>query len=278
MSEQVAPAAVQGQAAGAMPATSKAPRREPDLRVLGVISMVVFVGIWWALTSGFEVIRPLFFPSPEAVVDAAVRLSPVLPEHIGATLMRVLAGLILGAAGGVLVGLAMSGNRYVRGLLDPQIESMRPVPPIAAIPFFILWFGLAEHGKIILIALAVFMVMVVTTTEAVRNVPPIFVRAAKTLGASGRGTYRTIIVPAIVPSLVAGLRIAAAAAFAVDIAAEFMGAQEGLGYVVMNARRTLQTDVILFSITVIGLLSAALDQGIRLAARRATRWADRAPE
>lgn len=277
MLRESAQSTVAGGAASTPPPPARGRTRPLDARLLGVVSMIVFIGVWWLLTSGLEVIRPLLFPSPGAVVEAAVRLADVLPEHTFATLVRVLSGLALGAAGGVLVGLAMSGNRYVRGLLDPQIESLRPVPPIAAIPFFILWFGLAEYGKILLIALAVFMVMVVATTEAVANVPPIFVRAAKTLGASAWGTYRTVIVPAIVPSLVGGLRIAAAAAFAVDIAAEFMGAQEGLGYLVMNARRTLQTDVILLSIMVIGLLSAALDQGIRLTARRVTRWSDRAP-
>lgn len=275
--EVEAPEEAQGASAGAVPPMDRPPERELDPRILGLLSMAMFISVWWVLTSGFEVIRPLLWPTPESVVDAAVRLVDVLPEHMGATLRRVLLGLGLGALGGIAVGLAMSANRYVRGLLDPQIESLRPIPPIAAIPFFILWFGLAEHGKVILVALATFMIMVVTTTEAVKNLPPIYLRAAATLGASRRATYRTVVVPAIVPSLIGGLRISAAAAFAVDIAAEFMGAQEGLGYLIMNARRTLQTDVILLSIMVIGVLSAALDQGIRLTARRVTRWSERAP-
>ena len=124
----------------------------------------------------------------------------------------------------------MSYDKKVLYFFDPLVESIRPVPVIAMIPFFLMWFGIDETGKFILITLGVFAILVVSTVEAVRNVPSKYILAAQTLGASKWQRFRTIIVPAIVPELVGPLRVAAALSFTLVVAAEFMGAQTGIGY------------------------------------------------
>jgi ABC-type nitrate/sulfonate/bicarbonate transport system permease component len=176
---------------------------------------------------------------------------------------------------GVSLGLAMAYNKKVQYFFDPLIESMRPVPVIAMIPFFLMWFGIAEVGKLLLITLGVFAIMVVSTVEAVRNVPSIYILAAQTLGASKSQWFRTIIIPAIVPGLIGPLRVAAALSFTLVVAAEFMGAEAGMGYRILEARRLFNTDVILLGVVMIGILSAASDALIRRVTGHITRWSER---
>ena len=132
---------------------------------------------------------------------------------------------------GVTIGLMMSYSKIIDAILDPIVESIRPVPVIAMIPFLIMWFGIGEAGKIFLITLGVFAIIVVSTLEAVKNVPKIYVRAAKTLGASNNQIFRTIIIPGMIPGIIGPLRVATALSFTLVVAAEFMGAQQGLSLI-----------------------------------------------
>jgi ABC-type nitrate/sulfonate/bicarbonate transport system permease component len=242
------------------------------------LSILAVIVLWFALTEdGFGVIGRLKYPSPRQVIETIVDLGPNLTVHVFATFTRLFTGLLIGSLAGIALGLAMMRSPLLHAVLDPQIESMRPVPPIAMIPFFILWFGLAETGKVLIISLGTFMVLVVATVEAVRNVPPIYARAARTLGASEGAVFRTIFIPAIVPQLIGAVRVAAAAAFGLAVAAEFLGAQEGLGYLIINARRTLNTGLILVSVLLMGVLSSLLDRFIRRGARWLTEWSEREP-
>jgi len=245
--------------------------------LLGVTSILLWLVAWFLLTrEGFGVISPLKFPSPVMVVDSLFRLSPkLIAIHIILTSARMISGWVAGVILGIGIGLVMSYNKTIFKLLDPLIESFRPVPVIAVIPFFILWFGLKFQGKFLMITLGCFMIMVVNTVEAIRNVAPIYIRAAQSLGADKRKLYGTIIFPAIQPELISGLRISAALAWTLVVASEFMGAQKGLGYMIMNARRTLNTDVILLGCVLFGILSTFLDKGVRKISNYITRWAER---
>ena len=143
------------------------------------------------------------------------------------------------------------------------------------IPFFLMWFGINEPGKLVLITLGVFAIVVVSTLEAVRNVPPIFLRAGETLGASKYQLFRTIIIPAVIPELIGPLRVAAALSYTLVVAGEFMGAQSGLGFRIMEARRLFNPDVILVGVVVITGLSAVTDTLIRKVTGYITRWSER---
>jgi len=229
---------------------------------------------WWVLTDVTEIIAPLYFPAPSEVSSALAQIGETLFSDALATLLRVLASWLVGSIIGVVVGLAMVRSRTLFFALTPIIEAVRPVPPVALIPFIILWFGIGDSGKLVLGALACFMVMVVNTIVSAGNVNPVFGRAARSLGAKEGQVYRTVILPAIVPELVSGLRIGSALAFAVIVAAEFLGAEAGIGRLIMQASRTLNTPVVLIGTIVIALEAVAVDRLIKTVSARLTRWSD----
>jgi ABC-type nitrate/sulfonate/bicarbonate transport system permease component len=238
--------------------------------LVSIASVVVVIAIWYILTA--TVVDKLYFPSPADTISVVGRMGHRLVDYFYATLYRVIGGMLVGTTLGIVCGLAMSWNRWISSVLDPLIEALRPIPAIALIPFFILWFGIGDEGKLILTSIGGFTVMVVTTVEAVKHVSPIHIMAARTLGANQWAIYRTVIVPAIIPTLIGGVRVTVALSFALVIAAEFMGAQSGLGYMIMLARRTLQTDAILVGIIVIGVSSWVADRIVRTIGNFLTRW------
>jgi ABC-type nitrate/sulfonate/bicarbonate transport system permease component len=243
---------------------------------LGLLSVLLYFAAWFAVTAqGFNLVRPIKFPSPIMVVQAAVRTADLVPLDALATVSRVLFGFIVGTLLGLGLGLAMSYNKKVYYFFDPLVESIRPVPVIAMIPFFLMWFGIGEAGKLLLITLGVFAIIVVSTVEAIKNVPKIYVLAAQTLGASKLQLFRTVLVPAIVPQLIGPMRVAAALSFTLVVAAEFMGANAGLGFRILEARRLFNTDVIMLGVVLIGILSAIADALIRRGAAYLTRWSER---
>lgn len=239
--------------------------------VSGVASVLI---AWWLLTDVGHAIAPLYFPAPSEVVDSLSTLSTTLLSDAFATLMRVVVSWLLGSSLGVTVGLLMVRSRTLFFALTPLIEALRPVPPVALIPFVILWFGIGDSGKIFLGALACFMVMVVNTIVSSNNVAPVYGRAARSLGATHNQVYRTVILPAIVPELVSGLRIGSALAFAVVVAAEFLGADQGVGRLIMQASRTLNTATVLLGTIVIAIEAVLLDRFIRMFSAWLTRWSD----
>ena len=249
-------------------------RKERNRASLAIsfLTIAVLFAIWFLATR--HSVPELIFPSPESVWHAMMSLRVRLLNDSLVTLARVVSGWGLGVALGIITGLLMTLSRTFYSISDPIIEAIRPVPPIALIPFFIIWFGLGPGGQIALIALGCFMVMAVNTFVAVQNVPSIYLRAASSLGASRIEIYRTVIMPAILPSLASGFRIAAALAFGVGVAAEFMGAQSGLGFLIMVARRTLNTDTILLGTIIIGVESYLVDRCIRSVTGYLCRWSE----
>lgn len=251
-------------------------QQQKQKRTISLITMAVVIIIWFLFTSILKIIPSLFFPSPNDVFSTLVGVQSTILQHAFVTLLRVILSFAAGSLIGILVGLLMTRFQFIFGVLNPIIESLRPIPPIALIPFFILWFGIGDFGKLLLSAIGCFMVMVVNTVEAVRNVPKIFQQAAASLGADESYSYRTVIVSAIVPELIAGLRVALALAFSLVIAAELMGAQTGVGYMIMVARRSLNTPTILLGIIIIGFEAWIMDQLLGVVTRGLTKWTGRA--
>ena len=243
---------------------------------MSIASVVLYLLFWVLITEdGLGLVKPIKFPSPSMVAAAAVNTSSVIATDVLATSLRVLSGLFTGVLLGVGLGLLMCFSKKVFYFFDPIIESARPVPVIAMIPFFLMWFGINETGKFLLVVMGVFSIMVVNTIESVRNVPPIYTRAAETLGANRGTIYRRIIIPAIVPALIGPLRVAAAMSFTLVVAAEFMGAQAGMGYRILEARRMFNTDVIFLGVVMFGILSSIFDIVIRRTTGYMTRWSER---
>lgn len=245
-------------------------------KYLSPFALLLYFVLWFAATeNGFAWVSDLKLPSPWQVLQSAYSLRDQLLQDVWATSVRVISGLTVGVLAGIMLGLWMSFSKKVFYFFNPLIESMRPVPAIAMIPFFLLWFGLAESGKFFLVVLGVFAIMVVSTLEAARNVPKIYARAAQTLGAGKRQVFRTIVFPAIVPGLVGPLRVCAALSFTLVVAAEFMGAQSGLGFRILEARRLFNPAQILVGVTLLGILSGLLDTALRRLTSYLTRWTER---
>lgn len=240
-----------------------------------ILSVATVIGIWWALTANLPARDHLFYPSPGAVLDVLFRNGSQIMLYSLTTWWRILAGLVLGGLAGIAVGVAMSASVMVYRLIDPIIELIRPIPPIALSPFFIIWFGLGDLGQLLMIGLTTFMIVCVSSLVAVQNVAPNYVKAARSLGAGKLALYQTVLLPAISPSMLGSVRVASASAFGVTVAAEYLGAQGGLGYMIRNARVTLDTDAILLAALLLGVLSLATDQIIRFVFWRITMWAPR---
>lgn len=243
--------------------------RKPLINVLVIFTAFM---IWIVLTRDQTRSQHLMFPSPDSLLIVIGNHWQDILSYSLTTWYRVLTGLVLGALCGFLLGLLMTWHNIVDSILDPLIEIIRPIPPIALTPFFILWFGLGDEGQLLLIALGCFMVTIVTTVVSVRNVHPIYVRAARSLGANDFNLYLTVFIPAILPNFLSGMRVAAATGFGLTVAAEYLGAQGGLGYLIRNARTTLDTDVILLSAILLGIESLLTDRLLRLIFGKLTEW------
>lgn len=236
-----------------------------------IASSLIFGFLVWAFIIN-RWVDSLFWPKLTDVFDSVLQLKGNLLINAGTSLYRTLLGYLLGCALGILTAYAMSWNKWINSIIVPYIEILRPVPALALIPFFILWFGIGNLGKILMISMGTFVVMIIQTLEGIYQLNQNYIRAATILGASKWNIYKTIIFPGSLPYIVGGLRVSTSIAFGLMIVSEFLGAQSGLGYLVIVARRTLSTDVMLLSVMVIGLLSFLFDRLVLLIGRYLTRW------
>ena len=231
--------------------------------------------ILWIIITQLRLVRPIFIPGPQDLWKAFMGMYKILPKAILTTLTITLSGFAIGVAFGTLSGLSMAYSKTIRDLLGKVFDFSRPVPVFALIPLFILWFGIGRAPQIALIALGTSVVLGVTTLEAIRNVPTIYIRAALTLGARRQHIYSTIIVPYIVPHLIGAIRVAAAASWGLDVAAEFMGSQQGLGYLIILQQTYLRTAGIIFLVIIYSILAVIMDTIIAQIEQRITRWTER---
>ena len=266
--------AVTAPAPAATPRARKRPRI--DLRRLALRAVVPLglIALWCALSYG-DVVEPLYLPSPTEMWEAFTQLRPDLPSAIATTVGMTLTGFLLGTILGVGLGLLMAYSATARVLLSDALDATRPVPVFALIPLFLLWFGIGRGPQIALIALGTSVILGVTTLEAIRNVNPIPVRAALTLGATRGTIYRRVVLPSIFPHLLGAIRVAAAASWGLDVAAELIGSQNGLGYLMIVRQQYLDTAGILVVVVVYAVLALVLDRAIVWLERPLTRWTHR---
>lgn len=259
------------------PTVAQRGRRQVPGLLISLASIVVLLVVWYLLTDQFGIVKTLYFPSMHNAWHVVATLGGTLLQDAWATAYRVVVSWAIGCLVGVLLGLLMSKSRVVYYTINPVIEALRPVPIIAFIPFTLLWFGLSDAGRIVLGVLVTAMIMIVSTVGAARNVNPVQIRAAQTLGASGGQVYRTVVLRAIFPTLVAALRVAAGFAWTVIVGAEFLGAQNGIGYLLLQASNSVDTAVVLVGTITVGIEAFVFDQLLRLVTNYFTRWVDRLP-
>ncbi|TDF79936.1 taurine ABC transporter permease TauC [Pseudomonas sp. H9] len=253
------------------------PQRTLSTRWISGLTLATLLVLWWAVTAA-EWIEPLFLPSPEAVLSKAWLLltqgymESTLWQHLAASLGRI--GLALGAAivTAIPIGIAIGHNRIARGILDPLIEFYRPIPPLAYLPLIVIWCGIGELSKVLLIYLAIFAPIAIATATGVRTVDPAKLRAAQSLGATRAQLIRHVILPSALPDILTGVRIGLGVGWSTLVAAELIAATSGLGFMVQSAAQFLVTDVVVLGILVIALIAFALEMSLRALQRKLVPW------
>ena len=263
-------------------AASMVPPRPPAwrralARIARLWLLALFVAVWELVSVFGQRINPqleVMMPPPTAVISAAADLLSrgVLFTHIFASLQRVL--LAVGAATllGVPLGLAMGWSARFRSVVDPLLEFVRPIPPLAWIPLSILWFGIGDVQIVYIIFLAAFFPVVLNSLAGARDVDTYLVRAGLSLGARPRELFLTVVLPAALPHIFTGMRIGLGIGWMALVAGELVAAPSGLGYMINNARTLFRSDYILLGMVLIGVLGLVLDYLMRQAARLAMPW------
>jgi len=245
---------------------------------LRVASVALFFAGWWLVSllnaHVVKVFNPVLLPDPLVVLEAGVKLaaSGELIEHVAASLARVVQGFLVAAALGVLAGMAVGRSRVLEHLVDPALEMLRPIPPLAFLPLMVLWFGIGEASKVAFIAYAAFFPIFTTTVEGIKYVDPLLIRAAASLGAGDRRIFWHVVLPAATPSIITGLRLGFGLSFFVIVAAEFIAADRGLGFLINDARTFFLVSNMLLGAAVIGLIGFLFNVGLRRLEGYLLRW------
>ena len=211
----------------------------------------------------------LYLPAPEVVLERFVRLNQegyqgfTLWEHTWYSLQRVLLGFLIGSIVGIPIGYAMGLTNWSRGWFDPIVEFMRPVPPLALIPLMIIWFGIGEVSKVILLFLAALWIMIIAARSGVSGVAISKVHAAYSLGASKWQILSRVIVPNSLPEIFTGARVAMGVCWGTVVAAELVAAEVGLGKMIVVASKFQLTDIVIVGIILIGIIGFLIDVGVR---------------
>lgn len=221
----------------------------------------IFLIAIWQLLSVTGILETRVLPAPTAVVVAFwdLLVSGELWKHVKVSAGRALIGLLIGGGLGLFLGLLNGSSKIASTLLDTTLQMIRNIPALALIPLVILWFGIDETSKLFLVAIGVFFPIYINTYHGIRSVDPQLIEMGKSYGLSRWQLYKEIILPGALPSILVGLRFALGLVWVLLIVAETISAQAGIGYMTMNAREFLQTDVVLVGILLYALLGKLAD-------------------
>jgi len=248
---------------------------------ISVLTAFALFALWW-VASHLQWLPPLFLPTPESVAMRGIESArgmlddkPLL-EHFGWSMFRVFGAFFLACLTGIPIGIAMGVNRIARGIFDPPIEFYRPLPPLAYLPLMVIWFGIGEVSKVGLIFLACFAPLALAARAGVRSVSQEQMHAALSMGATRWQVVTHVILPAALPDILVGMRIAIGFGWTTLVAAEMVAATAGLGQMVLNASNFLRTDVVIMGIVVIGVVAYAFDLVMRWVERVLVPWKGKA--
>jgi taurine transport system permease protein len=247
---------------------------------LSITSIVFFIFVWWLFTfMGW--VKPLFVPSPGAILTKFVSIwqngftnTPFL-QHVAVSTARVFGAFALACLVGIPLGLAMGMSPLIRGIFDPPIEFYRPIPPLAYLPLMIIWFGIGETAKVLLIFLSVFAPVALGARSGVKSAAIEQIHAAYSFGATRWQVLRHVILPSALPEILTAMRIGIGFGWTTLVAAEMVAATEGLGYMVLSASQFLQTSTVMMGIIVIAIIAYAFDLLMRFVERRVVPWKGR---
>ena len=245
-----------------------------SLIALNLLGILLFLLAWEVLPRVWPGINILMFPPPSMVVDSLVPLlvSGELASHILISLQRALAGFALAAVLGIAAGLLTARIRVLQNITDPVLHGFRSIPVIALVPLSLIWFGIGEISKVALITWGAFFPVWIAAFIGVRDVHPVYLRSAASLGAGRMQTMLYVILPSALPLILAGLRQALAIALIVLVAAEISGARGGIAYMVAISHQLFRVDIMFVGLAVLGALGFLLDRLFVIASRKLFPW------
>jgi taurine transport system permease protein len=245
--------------------------------VASAITVVALIALWF-LVCFFGLASPLFLPSP---VEVAVQLYSIaidgyangtLLEHVAASIGRIFLALGFGISLGIPIGLLMGLNQKAKGILGVPINLYWGLPPLAYLPLLIIWLGIGEVSKVLLLTLATFAPICFSAQAGVKSVPLERINAARSLGANARQVFLTILLPSALPEILTGIRIAIGAGLSTLVAAELIAARSGIGYMIMSAANFLATDVVFVGLVVIAAIALVLTAGMKWLEHKLVPW------
>ncbi len=245
--------------------------------VISIVTITGLLAIWWFVTwAGW--VQPLFVPSPGAIVQKFIDVfnqgftGSSLAEHVAISTARVFGAFLLACLVGIPLGLAMGMSPVMRGIFDPPIEFYRPIPPLAYLPLMVIWFGIGETSKVLLIFLSIFAPVALGARAGVRSAAIEQIHAAYSFGATRWQVITHVILPAALPEILTAMRIGIGFGWTTLVAAEMVAATEGLGYMVLSASQFLQTSTVIMGIVVIAAIAYAFDLLMRWIERTVVHW------
>jgi len=255
------------------------PGQGESFRISAVV--IVFLICLWAFVTYAGYIKPLFLPSPLGVVNAFIEVMKEgftgvgFWQHIWVSTLRVFGAFLLACVIGIPLGIAMGMSPVARGIFDPPIEFYRPIPPLAYLPLMIIWFGIDELSKVLLIFSSVLAPMVLGARAGVKSAAIEHIHAAYSFGATRWQVIRLVVLPSAMPEIFTAMRVGIGFGWTTLVAAEMVAATSGFGYMVLSASRFLQTPVVIMGIVVIAAIAYAFDHLVRFVERRVVPWKGR---
>lgn len=250
------------------------------MTVYSIMSVTILLVIW-AIVTNTGLVGPGYLPTPQAMGQQLVALvekgygGKPLWDHIEASLFRALAGFFIGVLTGVPFGLFSGYHKAVGAMMSPVMAFIRPIPPIAFIPMAVLYFGLGETGKVVLIVFTAFNYSFVSAQAGAMSVPMSYYRAAESIGLTKFQIFWRIVFPSSIPQVFTGLKVAMALSWAVVVAAELVGAQKGLGFMISDAAQLFQIPVVFIGIALIGLIGLVLNFALSITEEKIVHWKGR---
>lgn len=240
---------------------------------ISVASFIFFMLIWEAFCRlGF--IEPLFLPAPSLIVLRAFKMidQGTLFIHVLASTRRVMVGFLVASLVAIPFGIFLGSSRTFKAVFDPLISLLRPLPSMSWIPISLLWLGITETQKYSIVFMGSFAPSLLYIIEATRSIDPILIRAAENLGASRWDVMREVILPGALPQIIAGLKVMLGIAWTCIISAELVAAEEGLGFLIMNAKEYFQTDTIFLGMLLISLTVIVIDLTFKMVEGKILPW------
>lgn len=243
--------------------------------LLVAIALIVPL-LLWTVISSLNLVNPIFLPTPAAVINAGIKMfaEDNLTLDVIVSSARVFAGFVVAGIIGVPMGLAMGTFTSLDSLFAPIVGTVRYMPVTAFVPLIVIWLGLDEPSKILIVMLGVVLYNAIMVADAVKFIPNEMINVAYTLGATRKDVVFKVIIPATFPSVLDTLRVNISGAWNFLVIAELVASQNGLGFKIIQAQRFLQTDKVLFCIALIGLIGLVIDYGLKWISQRLTPWAD----